>query len=121
MECCGKMICSGCSYAPVYDNQGNKIAEKVCAFCRTPTPDSEEEAIERLRKRVEADAFAMQKIGFYYFSGTYGYPRDNAKAVALYHRAGELGNTWAYLGIANAYFKGEGVEMNKRRQYITTS
>ena len=34
--CCGKVICSGCSYAPVYDNEGNIVAEKICPFCRTP-------------------------------------------------------------------------------------
>ena len=113
--CCGKMICSGCSYAPVYDNQGNKIAEKVCAFCRTPTPDSEEEAIERLRKRVEADAFAMQKIGFYYFSGTYGYPQDHTKALDLWHRAGELGDAKAYTNIGYAYDTGQGVEVDKKK------
>ena len=32
-ECCGKMICSGCSYADVYDNQGKIIAEEKCPFC----------------------------------------------------------------------------------------
>ena len=23
--CCGKVVCSGCIYAPVYDNQGDKV------------------------------------------------------------------------------------------------
>jgi len=36
--CCGKVICGGCFYAPVYDNQGNEVTEKVCPFCRTPVP-----------------------------------------------------------------------------------
>ena len=31
-ECCGKVICCGCVYAPVYDNQGNIVAEKKCPF-----------------------------------------------------------------------------------------
>ena len=33
--CCGKMICSGCVHAPVYDHEGNVLAE-TCPFCRTP-------------------------------------------------------------------------------------
>jgi len=24
-SCCGKLICSSCSYAPVYDHQGNEV------------------------------------------------------------------------------------------------
>ena len=35
--CCGKMICSGCVHAPVYDHEGNVLAE-TCPFCRTPRP-----------------------------------------------------------------------------------
>ena len=37
--CCGKIICSGCIHAPVYDNQGN-LVKKLCPFCRVPTPVS---------------------------------------------------------------------------------
>ena len=40
--CCGKVICSGCCYAPVYDNQGNKVDNKKCPYCRTPWPSSYE-------------------------------------------------------------------------------
>ncbi len=61
--CCGKIICSGCCYAPLYDNQGNEVDEKKCPFCRTPYPTSEE-AVERLRKRVEAnDILAINNLG----------------------------------------------------------
>ena len=41
--CCGKVICSGCCYAPVYDNLGNEIMEEKCPYCRTPVPYSIEE------------------------------------------------------------------------------
>ena len=51
MSCCGKMICSGCCHADVYDNQGNIIVDKKCPFCRTPFPTSDEEAIKRLKKK----------------------------------------------------------------------
>ena len=52
--CCGKIICSGCSYAPVYDDRGN-IVDNPCPYCRTPFPTSDEEMIEREKKRVEVD------------------------------------------------------------------
>ena len=46
--CCGKVICNGCSYAPVYDNHGNVVAENKCPFCRTPLPATEGVVITRL-------------------------------------------------------------------------
>ena len=113
--CCGKLICTGCDYAPVYDNQGNVVAEKKCPYCRTPASKSEKEAIERLRKRVKDDAFAMQKIGFYYYSGTNGYPCDYTKALEYWHRAGELGHAEAYTNIGYSYQLGEGVEVDKKK------
>ena len=60
-SCCGKIICGGCSYAPVYDNLGNKIIEENCPFCRTRAPSSIEEFNEWLQKRVEVDD-AMQSL-----------------------------------------------------------
>ena len=60
MSCCGKTICSGCSYAPVYDNQGNKVDNQKCAFCRTPDPDTEKEINERQMKRVEMNDPILQ-------------------------------------------------------------
>ena len=54
-SCCGKIICCGCDYAPVYDNLGNEIIEEKCPFCRTPTHESDEEYNEWLQKCVELD------------------------------------------------------------------
>ena len=82
--CCGKEICSGCSYAPVYDHQGNKVDEKKCAFCRTSYPTSKKEAVERLKKRVELnDPIAINNLGSYYEYGTHGLPQDYTKAIAV--------------------------------------
>ena len=80
MSCCGKLICSGCFYAQVYDNQGNIVAKRVCPFCRTPTPTSEKEAIKREKKRVNlSDPMAIYNTGMYYRDGTNGYPQDHTK------------------------------------------
>ena len=38
---------------------------------------------------------------------------DYTKALELYHRASELGSV--YCGIGNAYFNGEGVEVDKEK------
>ena len=79
MSCCGKMICSGCDHAPVYDDQGIAIVEKKCPFCRTPPPTTEE-FLERIKKRMEVgDTCAFEIMGNVYLHGRYGVPQDSAK------------------------------------------
>jgi len=115
-SCCGKMICSGCSWAPVYDNQGNEVDNKKCAFCRTPDPESYEEIMKRHEKRVDADdPIAIYTKGNYYKDGRNGYPQDYAKALELFHRSAELGCSEAYTSIGYVYLYGEGVEVDKKK------
>ena len=117
-SCCGKIICSGCSYAPVYDNQGNKVDdEKKCPFCRTPASTSEKESIERDKKRMEAsDPIAVCNIGTFHSQGIRGFPQDHTKALEYWHRAGEVGYSKAYAKIGVVYeFGGRGVEIDKTK------
>ena len=115
-SCCGKMICSGCLHAPLYDNQGNEVDNKKCPFCRTPDPDTDEEIVEREKKRLEVDdAVAIYNLGNYYDKGMYGYPQNHIKALELWHRAGELGFIRAYTNIGYAYNHGEGVEVDEKK------
>jgi TPR repeat protein len=114
--CCGKMICCGCSFAPVYDNLGNEIMEEKCPFCRTPTHISDEEYNERLQKRVElGDAEAIFSLGCNYRDGDDGFPQDYAKAFELFVRAGELGCAEAYCNVGYAYDFGHGVEIDEKK------
>ena len=117
-SCCGKFICSGCIHAPVYDNQGNKVA-KTCPFCRTQAPYTEDESNERLKKRMEAnDAVAIFNTGCYYYCGTNkmnGYRVDHAKAFEFWHRSAELGYSEGYCNIGIAYDNGYGVEAEKEK------
>ena len=116
MSCCGKTLCSGCSYAPVYDNQGNQVDNQKCPFCRTPYPRAPEEAVERLKSRMEAnDAEAIYNMGCYYRDETNGYPQDYTKALEFYHRAAELGYSESFLDIGYAYEYGEGVEVDTEK------
>ena len=116
--CCGKIICSGCSYAPVYDNQGN-IVDSTCAFCRVPAPETDEDTVERVNKRVEeaGDINAIFILGVFYEDGTNGYPQDSARALELWHRAGALGHGEAYCNIGIAYERGAGVEVDKKKAH----
>ena len=101
---------------PVYDNQGNEVAEKKCPFCRTPAPTSQEEATEREKKRMEVnDPIAIFNTGNYYSRGEYGYPQDDTKALELWHRAAELGHAHTYYNIGIVYCNGKGVEVDKKK------
>ena len=112
MSCCGKMICSGCCHAPVYDNQGNIIVEKTCPFCRTPLPTTYyEDAIKRLKKRTDVgDEHAFYVMGCFYDTGECGLPQDSAKAVEFWRKAGKYG----YNNIGSACGLGEGVERDAK-------
>ena len=115
-SCCGKFICCGCGYAPVYDNQGNKVVEKKCPFCRTPFNYTDEETVLRNKKRLELDdPIALYNQGCEYDNGMNGYPQNHTKAIELWHRAGELGFANAYRNIAYAYAHGEGVVVDKNK------
>jgi len=115
-ECCGKTICSGCIHAPVYDNQGNKVDNEKCPFCRAPWPDSEEEAVERIKKRIEMnDPLAMHNLGCFYGDGTYGFSKDYTKALEYWHQAAELGDAKAYNSIGCCYDDGIGVKVDKKK------
>ena len=111
MTCCGKIICSGCRHANMYDNHGNIIVEKKCPFCRTPQPTTNEEVIERVKKRTEVgDAYAFYVMGCNYFYGQYGLPKNSAKAMELWHKAGKFG----YNNVGHAYDYGNGVERDEK-------
>ena len=115
--CCGKLICAGCDYAPVYDNKGNIVTEKSCPFCRIPPSLSGEETIKRVNRLVEAgNAEAINNLGFYHSLGLYGLSKDSIKALQLWHQAAELGIARAYFNIGTAYDCGRmGVEVDKKK------
>ena len=114
--CCGKMICSGCDHAPVYDNLGNAIIEKKCPYCRTPVPTSIKEINGRLQKRVEVDDVeAIYALGCNYRDGDDGFPQDDVKALESFVRAGNLGSAEAYCNIGYAYANGRGVEKDQKK------
>ena len=117
--CCGKVICSGCIFAPVYDHEGNLLAE-TCPFCRTPPPTSDEEALKIIQKRAETgDAKAVYNLGCHYANGSYGLPRDYTKALEFYHRAGELGEALGHhnIGLMHSVCEGVHVDMKKAVHY----
>ena len=109
-SCCGKVICSGCIHAVQIRDE-----EALCPFCRTPTPETNEEVIKRLWKREDAgDAHAMFSLGSHYSNGLHGLPQDQTKGLELYRRADELGDTISCYNIGAAYKFGYGVEIDEK-------
>ena len=88
----------------------------LCAFCREPSPRSEEEIIKRIKKLMEADnAQAFHQLAGCYEHGITGMPLDITKANELYLGAGELGCAKAYCILGSSYYNGRGVEMDKKK------
>ena len=110
--CCGKTICSGCIYAVEKRDGGVRL----CPFCRTPRPTSEEILLEQTKIRMAVDdATAIYDLGCYYYEGNCGLPQDRAKALELWRRAAELGSAKSYCSIAGAYLNGDGVERDEKK------
>ncbi|KAL7534453.1 hypothetical protein ACHAXR_005889 [Thalassiosira sp. AJA248-18] len=111
-SCCGKTLCVGCFFG---DAIARRSTERICPFCRAPTPTSNEEEIERMKKRTEAgDVSAMRHLGHRYFEGD-GVPQDFNKALELWHRAVKLDCVMSHSNIGYAYFYGEGVEKDVKK------
>ena len=115
MECCGKVICSGCIHAADVRDEKNA---SLCPFCRTPPPNTDEEMVEGFKKRMEAnDATAIYNAGCFYRDEAHGFPQNMAKALQLWHQAGELGDSGAYHNIGIAYHHGIGAERDEKKAW----
>ena len=112
-SCCGKDICNGCIYA-MRETGGKNM--KLCPFCKTPPPKSDEDNVKRTKKLMEnGNALSFYVIGGFYRYGIYGLPRDMAKANELYLKAGELGCADGYHNLGNSYYCGNGVTIDKKK------
>jgi TPR repeat protein len=111
-SCCGKYICRGCIYA-MDESEGG---DSLCAFCRTPCAESEEEIVKRIMKLTEkGNADAIKQLAGYYDRGRMGMTQNWAKANELYLKAGELGCAEAYYNLGIAYDNGYGVEIDMKK------
>jgi TPR repeat protein len=100
------MLCGGCVYA--HSVAAADTERFKCVFCRTEPSSSDEEEIERMKKRVEVnDARAMYHLGTHYQFGTIGLRQDqHAKALELYRKSAKLGNNLAHLNLSVCYQTG---------------
>mmetsp|Transcript_17533 Transcript_17533/g.40869 ORF Transcript_17533/g.40869 Transcript_17533/m.40869 type:complete len:307 (+) Transcript_17533:92-1012(+) len=90
--CCMKTVCNGCTHASRKRGMG-----KSCAFCRTPTPDSDAAKLSLVQKRVDAkDPVATALLADAYYNGDYVLQQDISRAIELWTEAANLGNLNAH-------------------------
>ena len=102
--CCGKSICRGCAHSFCESGNGN---DAKCPFCNSDRAGkTEEEQVEEIMKRVEAnDATSICLLAGYYYTGIECLQQDQAKAMELYIRAADLGHSKAHYHLGNIYPK----------------
>jgi hypothetical protein len=113
VTCCGKFICGGCDF----QHKRKSGEQKTCAFCRTPMPNSDEEILARVRKRVERnDPIALLNLALKYAYGFHVLPVDQAKCIELLRQSADLGFSDAQHRLGEYHYEGEmGLEQNKKQ------
>jgi len=113
--CCGKVLCEGCVYATALEMLKGNMKD-FCAFCRAPSPHSDEEAKKRYEKRMDLnDAGAFNELGELYYKGEKGFSRDVNKAFGLWQKAAELGSISAHHSLSNIYYEGKVVKQDIKK------
>ena len=109
--CCSTVVCIGCEYAH-QKRQFEQRLQLTCPFCREPVPNTKEEQIEHLVKRVEVnDPVAMRELGI-------AKRKAGAYSIAFEYlkKAVAQGDADAHYRLAYMYYVGQGVEKDKGKQ-----
>ncbi|EJK48389.1 hypothetical protein THAOC_32813 [Thalassiosira oceanica] len=109
--CCMKRVCDGCILALYQRGMG-----KMCAFCRTPTPDSDAARLALVQKRVDVkDPRATEFLAVAYDSGKYGLQQHVPRAIELWTESACLGDLGAHYKLGYRYYHGDGAEQDLTR------
>eukprot|EP00984_Skeletonema_dohrnii_P018416 scaffold8594_cov81-Skeletonema_dohrnii-CCMP3373.AAC.5 len=112
MPCCSKTICNGCDRANQIREFEGKLLRK-CPFCRTATPESQEEADRIQMKRVGVnDPVAIRLMGFKRQE-----KEDYDVAFEYYTKAAGLGDVNAHFNLSFMYHEGKGVGKDKKKMW----
>jgi TPR repeat protein len=96
--CCGKTICGWCVYS-CWKSGNNK-----CPFCNAEISKTDEERVEELMKRVEAnDAASICLLACSYLHGLNDIQKDHTKAMELFAKAADLGCSMAHCSLGDIY------------------
>jgi len=119
MVCCGKRICIGCRYKQTISEikrdreKGVQKHDIKCAFCCQSSPTNRIKALKKLMKKNNIQSF-IQMSTHYKRGG--GVIQSDTRALEMYIRAAELGDSArAYGMIGHYYIEGTVVEQNKSK------
>ena len=118
-SCCCKIICQGCNYANKKREIEGNLQRKKCPFCREVVAPKEEEHIERLMKRIEAnDPVALCIMGTRRLKDG-----DYTAAFEYWSRAAALGDVKGHYQLSTLYHYGQGVEKDEKmeRHHLTVA
>ena len=106
--CCFQRTCSSCA---------DKIGGGACPLCQEwPSPQTDSEDLANILRHVDMHVpEAMTQLGRYYQYGKLGLVKSEKKAMRLYARAAELGDTEATMFLGFLHQNGDGVKLNTRK------
>ena len=146
-SCCGKTICYGCIVGlerahllkeaehiiegiTTEEEEFQMLSEqggpcRLCPFCRTEMPSSDEDYMRRINKRVDICndddyTIALIELGTCYELGKYGVPRNYEKAEGLYKQAYDLDDpqaSWKLFCLRRDRYTG-GIDIKKKMEYL---
>ena len=101
--CCGKGVCGGCVHSCIQSGNDDK-----CPFCNSEGGKTDEEQVEQIMKRVDANdpASIYLLARYYYYGGLNGVQQDHAKAMELFTKSAELGFSKAHNNLGKVYYEG---------------
>ena len=104
-SCCSKFICKGCVIANAQRTMEMRLPHS-CPFCREPQIITEEEALKRRMKRVEAN----DPVALCYEGVEQHDKGEHSRAFEYFTKAADLGDAEAHYRLAYLYRNGEGIE-----------
>lgn len=113
MNCCGKLICSGCILSHIEVVGRKKMG--LCVFCRVDALVTTDKAIleQDMKLANTGNGEALRIVAGYYFHGKMGLQQDKAEGLKWLQRALEAGCGKAAYNTGVNYLKGDGVEQDE--------
>ena len=116
--CCGKIICTDCTFKRnrIMDNAGKDAL--VCPFCREPLSSREEWGRQLRTRASKKDCYALNVLGNILLDGNdlCALPKDELKGMDHLVEAAELGSQDACVSIAFCHLGGLPGAMGRRIQ-----
>jgi len=113
-ECCGKGLHKKC-YGDIKKSSMSHKLKNQCIMCRTVSPKSDEEQVERVRRWVEKGKAWAQSILAQRYEHGLGVEQSYQRAAELYDLAASQGFAGAQYNLGVMHERGQGVDQSYER------